>query len=129
MPERFLHHPFGMRPDESHDPARKEASASRMNYSFGAGRRICPGMFLAKQTLMLGMAKMLWAFDILPPEGKDIDLSLETGFVQKIMLSPKDLDIVLKLREGRSKEDIIGHYSQAYEGEAEVLGWEGDLYK
>jgi hypothetical protein len=86
-------------------------------------------MHSAKQNLLLGLAKVLWAFDILPPEGKEIDLSLETGFVQELALHPKDFDVILKLRDRGAKEDIMGHYSQTYDAEAEVMGWEGGLYK
>ena len=84
----------------------------------------------AKQSLLLGLAKVVWAFDILPPEGgKEIDLSLKTGFVQEIALHPKDFDVVLQLRDGRAKEEIMDHYSHTYEAEAQVMGWEGGLYK
>ncbi|KAH9218326.1 cytochrome P450 [Leptodontidium sp. 2 PMI_412] len=129
IPERFLRHPFGMRPDQAHDPAQMEASGSRVTYDFGAGRRICPGMHSAKQSLLLGLAKIVWAFDILPLKGKELDLSLETGFVQEVALHPKNLDVVLKLRNGRVKKDIMDHYYQTYEAEAKVMGWEGGLYK
>nr|UBX54526.1 cytochrome P450 [Aspergillus sp.] len=128
-PDRFLRHPFGMRLDEAHDPAHMEASSARVTYDFGAGRRICPGMHSAKHSLVLGLAKVLWAFEILPPKGKEIDLSLENGFIQEIALHPKELDVVFKLRDGITKEDIMDHYSQAYEAEAEVMGWEDGLYK
>lgn len=128
IPERFLQHPFGMRLDQAHDPTHMEASSARVTYDFGAGRRICPGMNSAKQNLLLGLAKVLWAFDILPPEGKEIDLSLETGFIQEIALHPKDFDVVLKLRDSRTKEDIMDHYSQTYEAEAVIMGWEGGIY-
>ncbi|KAI0423563.1 cytochrome P450 [Xylaria sp. FL1042] len=128
-PDRFLQHPYGMRADQAHDPALMEASSVRVHYDFGAGRRICPGMHLAKLNLLLGLAKILWAFDILPPKGKDIDLSLETGFVQGTALHAKDFDVVLKLRDGFAKSDIRNHYSQTYEAEAQAMGWEGALYK
>ena len=118
-----------MRPDKTQDPAYMEASSSRVTYDFGAGRRICPGIYSAKQSLVLGLVKILWAFDILPPEGKEIDLSLETGFIQEFALRPKNFDVILKLGDGRTKEDIIGHYSKAYDAEAEEMGWEGGLYK
>ncbi|KAK0612636.1 cytochrome P450 [Bombardia bombarda] len=129
MPERFLKHPYGMRLDEAHDPAHMEASMSRVTYDFGAGRRICPGMNSARQNLLLGFAKVVWAFDILPPEGKDIDLSLETGFVQEIALHPRDFDVILEPREGITEQDVMDHYSEAYEAEAQVMGWEDGLYK
>ncbi len=128
-PERFLRHPFGMRSDEAHDPAAMEASSSRVTYGFGAGRRICPGMHTAKQSLMLGLAKLLWAFDVLPPGGgKEIDLSVETGFVQGLItFHPKDFDVVLKPRPGRSARDVLDHYSQTHKAEAEFMGWEEEL--
>ncbi|KAI5462036.1 cytochrome P450 [Mariannaea sp. PMI_226] len=129
IPDRFLRHPFGMRPDEAHDPARLEGSGPRLTFAFGAGRRICPGMDSARQSLMLGLAKVLWAFDILPPEGKEIDLEMETGFISDLALRPKEFDVVLKLREKRTREDIMNHYYKSYESQAAVMGWEGGLYR
>lgn len=129
IPERFLRHPYGMRLDEAHDAAHLESASARLTYDFGAGRRICPGMHSAKQSLLLGLAKVLWAFDILPQEGKEIDLSLKTGFVQDIALHPREFDVLLTLREGRTREEVLEHYKKAYEEEAEVLNWKGGLYK
>ncbi|KAK0710113.1 cytochrome P450 [Lasiosphaeria miniovina] len=121
VPERFLAHPFGMRPDAAHDPARLEGSGPRLTYAFGAGRRICPGMDSARQNLVLGLAKVLWAFDVLPPDnGDEIGLDIETGFISDLVLRPRRFDVSLKLREGRTKE-ILDHYHQAYEGQAEVM--------
>lgn len=34
-------------------------------WTFGSGRRICPGLHLAENTLCLAIARMLWAFDII----------------------------------------------------------------
>jgi len=42
---------------------------SRDHYAYGSGRRICPGIHLAERNLFIGIAKLLWAFDIAP--GKD----------------------------------------------------------
>lgn len=54
----------------------------RDHWNFGAGRRICSGMHLAENSMFIVLAKLLWAFDILPPldaEGKEakVDLSDE----------------------------------------------------
>lgn len=38
----------------------------RDHYGYGAGRRLCPGIHLAERNLFLAMAKLLWAFDMLP---------------------------------------------------------------
>jgi cytochrome P450 len=43
----------------------------RDHFSFGAGRRICPGMHVAENSLFITIAKLLWAFEILPPLGED----------------------------------------------------------
>lgn len=41
--------------------------------SFGWGRRICPGAGLAENSLVIALAKILWAFDILPKKGVAYD--------------------------------------------------------
>ncbi|KAF2225595.1 putative O-methylsterigmatocystin oxidoreductase [Elsinoe ampelina] len=42
---------------------------TRDHFDFGAGRRICPGMHLAENSLFITIAKLIWAFEILPPLG------------------------------------------------------------
>lgn len=36
----------------------------RGQWGFGSGRRMCPGMHVASNTLLLAIARILWAFDI-----------------------------------------------------------------
>ncbi|KAM0328704.1 hypothetical protein ACHAQA_005117 [Verticillium albo-atrum] len=43
----------------------------RDHFDFGAGRRICPGMHLAENSLFITLAKLLWAFEIQPGLGAD----------------------------------------------------------
>jgi len=45
-PERFLNNPLGVKDGIEDDPAR------RLNMVFGGGRRVCPGIFMAKNTLV-----------------------------------------------------------------------------
>ncbi|KAI0301395.1 cytochrome P450 [Russula brevipes] len=41
---------------------------------FGFGRRVCPGMHVALQSIFISIARILWAFDLLPPsDGSAID--------------------------------------------------------
>ncbi|KAI0822419.1 cytochrome P450 [Trametes gibbosa] len=51
-PERFL---------ESSDPRMRD-----FDLPFGYGRRICVGMHLAHNSLFIAIARLLWAFDIVP---------------------------------------------------------------
>ncbi|KAL3426712.1 hypothetical protein PVAG01_00221 [Phlyctema vagabunda] len=78
-PARFLNHPLKAGAYTAHpDPY------ARDHFSFGAGRRICPGMHLAENSLFIVLAKILWAFDIHPPVDGDgteekMDLSDESN--------------------------------------------------
>lgn len=64
-PDRYLSHPHG----SGHYAA--GPAAARDHWAFGAGRRICSGMHLAENSMFIVLAKLLWAFDILPPLGLD----------------------------------------------------------
>ena len=43
----------------------------RDQWTFGAGRRICPGIHVAERSLFLAISRILWGFDIKPKIGKD----------------------------------------------------------
>lgn len=61
-PERYLNH--------SRSSAEYAAMADpyqRDHFTFGAGRRICPGSRLAENTLDITVANLLWAFELHPP--------------------------------------------------------------
>ncbi|CAN9327015.1 unnamed protein product [Alternaria alternata] len=60
-PERYINYPHG----SGHYAA--GPAASRDHWAFGAGRRICSGVHLAENSMFIVLAKLLWAFDILPP--------------------------------------------------------------
>lgn len=48
------------------DAAANADPSKRDVYTFGAGRRICPGIHVAERSLFLGISRILWAFDIAP---------------------------------------------------------------
>jgi hypothetical protein len=48
------------------DAASNADATKRDQFTFGAGRRICPGIHVAERSLFLGMSRMLWAFRIEP---------------------------------------------------------------
>lgn len=71
------------------DPTRHDADLSfleaasasdfhkRDNWTFGAGRRLCPGIHVAERQLFLGTARLLWAFKFSKAKdshGKDIEV-------------------------------------------------------
>ena len=82
---------------ERHDPnlSFSEAAAAadfrkRDNWTFGAGRRICPGIHIAERTLFLSTARILWTFDIHKSRdqfGQEIEVERD-GVTQSIAARP-----------------------------------------
>ncbi|KAJ9483385.1 hypothetical protein VN97_g10023 [Penicillium thymicola] len=62
IPDRYLNHSLKAGAYAAHpDPY------ARDHFDFGAGRRICPGMHLAENSLFITIACIIWAFEVLPP--------------------------------------------------------------
>ena len=59
IPERYLNH---------HLPAAAYINAAdpndRDHFSYGAGRRICPGVHVAEKSLFINIARVAWGFNI-----------------------------------------------------------------
>ncbi|SMR53762.1 unnamed protein product [Zymoseptoria tritici ST99CH_1E4] len=74
------------------DPSKRDC------FTFGAGRRICPGMHVAERSLFLGMARLLWAFSIKPAKDADGNEIVPQGqnFTQGFVCMPEEFpaDIV-----------------------------------
>lgn len=41
-------------------------SPKRLHFTFGAGRRVCPGFHVAERNLFLAISRILWGFNIKP---------------------------------------------------------------
>ena len=89
----------------------------RDHFTFGAGRRFCQGTHVAERSLFLGIARLLWAFDIekaVDTEGKPIwpDASelTEGGLVQ-----PKSFPASIRPRS-EEKADAVRREWEAMEG-------------
>lgn len=65
-PERYLHHPL-----RSAVYANSADVRQRDHFTFGAGRRICPGIHLAENGLFLAVANLIWAYEFRPIVGED----------------------------------------------------------
>lgn len=61
IPERYQHDRQTLA-----DAAANPDGTKRDQFTFGAGRRICPGIHVAERSLFLGISRILWAFDIAP---------------------------------------------------------------
>jgi cytochrome P450 len=63
-PERYLSFPRSSFEYAAGDQTKRD------HFSFGVGRRVCPGAKLAELTLDLALANIMWAFAIKPPKGE-----------------------------------------------------------
>ena len=82
--------PFTFKPERYRDHPKRAAEYAAMadanardHFSFGAGRRICPGSRFAENVLTLALANMVWAFKIRPAttmvDGKECDETLDVS--------------------------------------------------
>ncbi|KAJ5989524.1 hypothetical protein N7481_004734 [Penicillium waksmanii] len=100
------------------DPSKRDA------FTFGAGRRICPGIHVAERSLFLGMVGILWAFTIKPAKdshGNEIIPDAERltqGFVcmpepfpASITPRSKEREAMV-IKEWRLQEDLLDSEKQ-----------------
>ncbi|KAF2691499.1 cytochrome P450 [Lentithecium fluviatile CBS 122367] len=73
--------------------------------NWGYGRRVCPGRFIAKNSVAIAIARLLWAFNIKSKDGKRpvVDENMfSTGFVSV----PKRFDVVFEPRSENRRRII-----------------------
>ncbi|PYI11044.1 cytochrome P450 [Aspergillus sclerotiicarbonarius CBS 121057] len=94
----------------------------RFSNFFGYGRRICTGRHIARNSLFLLMARILWAFDIQAPLGDDgkaipvDDMAFGSGFVS----SPDPFEAVFVPRSEKARE-VVKRQWLGTEKDLEVL--------
>ncbi|MCJ1399408.1 hypothetical protein MMC11_002610 [Xylographa trunciseda] len=112
-PERFLRDPFGAK-DGVSQQGRKTL------YTFGAGRRECPGKDFFFQNMRIALAQVLWAFDLVATEPLDIDV--KTGFTASVMLRPKPFKVKFVPRSMGTREALVEEKRKADIVLSEILG-------
>lgn len=113
--------PFKYKPERFINEARSSVELAlgadpyqRDQFTFGGGRRICPAMRLATNTLEITAANLLWAFVIKPPVTQDaygkemeghVDIS-DTAFEPTAFRAPKAFKARFVARR-KSQLDLI----------------------
>lgn len=80
--------------------------------SFGWGRRICPGADLASNSLFIALARLLWAYDILPCEGRTYDTM---AYTEGFNIRPKPFECIIRIRSQRHREIVEGEQVKSLE--------------
>jgi hypothetical protein len=78
VPERYLNDI-----SSSAESAARMDVSQRDHFGFGAGRRICPGINVADRSMLLGVARIFWAFHVKEKLGVELPRQddFEPGFV------------------------------------------------
>lgn len=105
-PERFLRNPYGTK--ETAEEA--QLQGRKYLYCFGSGRRQCPGDLFAEGSIMITLAKLIWAFDIIADE--TIDLSIENGFHGGLVWSSQPYKVHFVSRSAHTKQKITEEYER-----------------
>ncbi|KAF9871484.1 hypothetical protein CkaCkLH20_11131 [Colletotrichum karsti] len=113
-PSRYLDYP-----EKAGFYATQGDAKGRDHFDFGAGRRICPGMHLAENSVFVTIAKILWAFKIEPPldpNGKEqpMDLS-DDAYEPGVNTLPKPFKVRFIPRNARRAEVLKAEWAQAQE--------------
>jgi len=73
LPQRFL-------PSSPYASSTPPYPGARGHSAFGWGRRVCPGLHLAEQSLFINVARLLWAFSLSkatdPASGEPVPVDL-----------------------------------------------------
>ena len=88
--------------------------------NFGYGRRVCPGRFIARNSLAIAMARLLWAFKIQSKDGARISVQEDmftTGFVS----GPNPFVAVFEPRSKERRKIIEGEFEAANKDVAHLL--------
>ena len=124
-PERFVPERYLGDNKSSQESATSVDVSKRDHFGFGAGRRICPGMNVADRTMLLGIVRTFWAFDVKPKfdaTGKP-KLPVQDDFLPGFVAIPKYFDVAITPRSEEKAKFIKREWESAKDG----LGLDGQL--
>jgi hypothetical protein len=90
----------------------------RDHYGYGAGRRLCPGIHLAERNLWIAIAKLLWAFEILPgldEQGNVIEPEVDPrkAYSEGFLVCVKQFPARFKVRSETRRQVIESEWEDA----------------
>ncbi|KII84423.1 hypothetical protein PLICRDRAFT_671374 [Plicaturopsis crispa FD-325 SS-3] len=108
-PDRFIRSEFGTKPGA-------DDSDFRHTLPFGCGRRICPGMNLANNSLMLNSMNLIWAFNFSPAidaqTGQPIPPDT-TDYLKGMLTGPNPFQCTITPRSEQRAEQIEHAFADA----------------
>ncbi|RMJ08348.1 hypothetical protein CDV36_012048 [Fusarium kuroshium] len=90
-------------------------SPRRLHFTFGAGRRVCPGFHVAERNLFLAISRILWGFTINPARdsmGTIVPINRD-AVTPGLIVRPEDFECDIKPRSAGHKQVIMDLWSKA----------------
>ncbi|KAK5955929.1 hypothetical protein OHC33_002502 [Knufia fluminis] len=110
-PDRYINDTLSL----SESAANPDAS-KRDQFTFGAGRRICPGIHVAERSLFLGMSRMISAFDFTPvkdPKTGEAILPDQEKLTQGFVCMPGEFRVEITPRSAAKAELVRREWEEA----------------
>ncbi len=135
-PDRFMGHHL-----DSASSAIQPEYRQRDHFNYGFGRRLCPGIHVAEQSLYIVISRVLWGFDVQEKPGCDLDMSAKSGRIRYIIrnhrvmtngvyaagliMKHQPFDVDIRSR-GPTYSRVIQEASEQARSEAELRAFEID---
>jgi hypothetical protein len=88
--------------------------------NWGYGRRVCPGRFIARNTVAIAIARLLWTFNIRSTNGKR-PLVDESQFTTGFVSAPKPFEAVFEPRSEERKRIVEREFESADKNVSNLL--------
>lgn len=86
----------------------------RDHFTYGAGRRVCPGVHVAERSLFINIVRVLWAFNISKKKGPDGKLmEPNTKMVRGFLSVPEPFECEISVRSDRHEKMIRESFASA----------------
>lgn len=117
-PDEFIPERYDSITKSAFESSIEPDAMNRDHVTFGWGRRICAGMHLAERSVLLIVARVLWAFDLEPARdahGNIIPVSADPDkdYEHSVVASPKPFPMTMKVRSEKRKQVILDSYRDA----------------
>lgn len=78
--------------------------------NFGYGRRVCTGRHIARKSLAIAIARLLWAYNIRSKNGQKVVVSQEESFTSGFISVPKHFDAAFEIRSGKHRDVVLNAF-------------------
>ncbi|OBT52291.1 hypothetical protein VE04_05950 [Pseudogymnoascus sp. 24MN13] len=108
-PERYLNYKLS-----AADAINVKDPLDRDHFSYGAGRRVCPGVHVAERSLYINVARFLWGFNISKKRGTDGKfIEPDERMVRGLLSVPNPFECDIQVRSTKHSDLIVNEFQLA----------------